>query len=79
MDKYTRLNTISSMLSKKYKFTLPLCEAATALICECDSEQMHQIMSELYTARNANEDFVKKSIASVKGKLAKSIGFNSGI
>ena len=79
MDKYTRLNTISSMLSKKHKFTLPLCEATIALICECDSEQMHHVMSEVYTARNANEDFVKKSIASIKKETTRSIGFSSSI
>ena len=79
MDKYTRLNTINSMLGKKHKFTLQLSDATRALICECDPEQMHQVMFEVYTARNTSEDFVKKNIASIKGQSARTIGFSSGI
>ena len=79
MDKYTRFNTIVSMLAKKHGYRLTLSEKERALICECDPEQMHQIVSELYKARDTSEEFVKKSIVNIKRQTPRSIGFNSGI
>ena len=79
MDKYTRFNTIVSMLAKKYGYRLTLSEAGRALICECDPEQIHQIAAELYKARDASEEFVKKSIANIKRQTARTIGFSSGL
>jgi hypothetical protein len=67
------------MLGKKYNFTLPFSEEARALIFKFDPEQMHQIMFESYTARNTSEDFVKRSIASIKGETTRTIGFCSTI
>ena len=75
MDKYTKINTIISMLGKKHKGTLQLCEATKALICECNTEQMHHIISELYAAQDISEEFVKKSIAGIKKETARVIGF----
>jgi len=75
MDKYTTFNTINSMLGKKHKFNLPFSEETRSLICKCDSEQMHQIMFELYTTKNTSEEFVKKSIASVNKETKRTIGF----
>lgn len=78
MDSYTRLNTISDMFSKKHKFTLQYSDETRNLICnECDPSQMHQVVGALYMTRNASEDFVKKSIASVKGQSRRTIGFCS--
>ena len=77
MNKYTTFNTINSMLDKKYKFTLPFSDEAKALICKCDSEQMHRIMFELYATRNTSEEFVKKSIANVMEETKRTIGFSS--
>ena len=55
--------------------TLQLCEATKALICECNTEQMHHIISELYAAQDISEEFVKKSIAGIKKETARVIGF----
>ena len=79
MDKHTRLNAINNIMGKKHKFTLQLNEVTRALICECDPEQMHQVMFEVYTARNTSEEFVKKNIANIKGQSARTIGFCSSI
>jgi len=77
MNKYTTFNTINSVLGKKHKFNLPFSEEARALICRCDSEQMHKIMFELYTTRNTSDESVKKSIASVKNETKRIIGFGA--
>jgi len=79
MDKHTKFNTINSMLSKKHKFTLQFSDVTRVLICECDPEQMHQVMFESYTARNASEEFVDKSIASIKREATRTIGFSSSL
>jgi len=75
MEKYTTFNTINSILGKKHNFTLPFSDEARTLICKFDSEQMHQIMVELYRVRNTNEEFVQKSIAHVKRETTRTIGF----
>ena len=75
MDKYTRLNAINNMMGKKHKFTLQFNETTKALICECDTEQMHHVISELYAARDTSEEFVKKSIAGVNKETVRVIGF----
>ena len=76
MDKLTAFVTINSMLGKKHKFTLSFSEETRALICNsCDTEQMHHIMSALYSEQNTGEDFVKKNIADIKGEVKRTIGF----
>jgi len=66
-------------MGKKHKFTLHIDEATRALFCECDPEQMHQVISEVFMARNTSEEFVKENIANIKGQCVRTIGFSSGV
>ena len=75
MDKHIIFKTINLMLSEKYKYVLPFCEEARALICKFDSEKMYKLMSAFYTVQKSDEEFVKKSIASVKKETDRTIGF----
>ena len=76
MDKHTTFKTINVMLSKKHSVRLPLSDESIALICKYESEQMYQIMLSLYEAKNASDEFVKKSIASINKETKKPIGFD---
>ena len=75
MDRCTTFNTINSMLGKKHSYILPFSEEARAIIFKFDAEQMYQIMLELYKRKNTSEEFIKQSIAKIKGETTRVIGF----
>ena len=75
MDKFTTFSTINSMLGKKHNRILSYSEEARVMICKFGTEQMHQIMLELYKMQNSSDEFVKQSIAKVVGETTRIIGF----
>ena len=77
MDKPTTLTTINDMLGIQFKSTLMLSEKTRALMYECDCNQMHNVMREVYKAQDTSEEFVKKSVAKVMGETIRIVGFGA--